>query len=122
MILADTLIWIDHFRRNEPRLQALLDRGDIIMHPFVLGEIALGSMASRRIVLGALDLLQHAIVASEAEVRAAIESRGLLGKGVGYVDAHLIASVLLTPGSKLWTRDKKLKEAAAILRLGADLP
>ncbi len=108
MILADTSVWIDHFRRAEPRLETLLLEGLVLMHPFVLGELALGSFANRAQVLGDLAALPMAAVAMEAEVMRFIETERLFGLGIGYVDAHLLAAVRLTPGVRLWTRDRRL--------------
>lgn len=123
MILVDTAIWIDHLHRSEPRLVELLDRNDVLVHPMVIAELALGSLANRSTVLGLLAHLPQARRASDAEVLAFIESRALFSKGLSLVDAHLLASTLLTPTALLWTRDKRLRAAAVELRISdeADL-
>ncbi len=112
MILVDTSIWIDHFARSEPRLIGLLDAEEVLVHPFVTGEIALGNLKQRAVILEALDALPSAVEATEAEVRLLVETEGLAGSGIGFVDAHLLASVRLTAGAALWTRDRRLKAVA----------
>ena len=121
MILVDTSVWIDHLRRGDPRLSALLNTQKVLTHPFVAGELALGSLRQRAIVLGALRDLPQAATANADEVLAFIESRALAGQGIGYVDVHLLASVALTPGILLWTRDKHLRAVAERLGSHADL-
>lgn len=122
MILADTTIWIDHFRKPNPEMQRLLDSGEIVMHPFVAAELALGSIRNRALALAELDALIEATTVRLYELRSLIEAHALFAKGIGLVDAHLIASCLITPGVKLWTRDKALGAAAAALGIRADLP
>lgn len=117
MILADTSVWVDHLSQGDLALAAALDRGQVLLHPFVLGEIALGTLRQRRVVLNALGDLPRATVATENEVLQAIDAKSLGGSGIGYVDAHLLASLLLTPGTMLWTRDKRLHGVAAALGL-----
>jgi predicted nucleic acid-binding protein len=117
MILADSAIWIDHFRKAEPAFASLLDAKEILIHPFVIGEIALGHITRRTEVLEYLVGLPRAVVAADEEVLPIIGQGGLVGSGVGYLDAHLLVSVMLTPGTKLWTRDKKLVKAAERLGL-----
>lgn len=112
MILADSSIWVDHFRRANPQLQRLLDAEEITMHPYIVMELALGSLKDRASTLADLDLIDRIEVAETAEVRGMIEARSLYSRGIGFVDAHLIASCLLTPGTELWTRDDRLKNAA----------
>jgi predicted nucleic acid-binding protein len=119
MILADTSVWISHFRATDPELTALLNSTSVLIHPFVIGELALGSFAKRTTILAQLKNLPPANTAAEDEVLAFIESQPLHGLGIGYIDAHLLASVMLTPGSKLWTRDKRLGAAAAKLQIAA---
>ena len=116
MILVDTSVWVDHLRRGDAQLTALLERGAVVMHPFVVGEIACGSLSDRSTVLELLQHLPLAAVASDAEVLGFIEHHQLHGKGIGYVDAHLLASAALTAGAKVWTRDKRLRMAAEDLR------
>lgn len=113
MILADTSIWIDHLRASDAELADLLTAGLVLAHPFIIGELALGSLKDRKIVIAAMQGLPQAPVASHVEVMALIESRRLFSLGIGYVDAHLIAATLLAPGSALWTRDRRLAAAAA---------
>lgn len=112
MILVDTSVWVDHLRRGDAQLAALLERSVVVMHPFVVGEISCGSLADRSTVLELLQDLPAAIVADHDEALAFIDRHALHGKGVGFVDVHLLASVALTHGAKLWTRDKRLKAAA----------
>lgn len=122
MILVDTSIWIDHLRVGDPGLARLLQEGHVLGHQWVTGELAMGQLAHRHEVLGLLDNLPQARLATAAEVVALIETRHLAGLGMGYVDAHLLASTLLTPGSRLWTRDKRLATAASDLGLAARSP
>lgn len=112
MILADTSVWVDHFRRGDAQLAGLLERGAVLIHPFVVGEIACGSLSDRSSILELLEDLPAAVVAETEEVLAFIERHVLHGKGLGYVDAHLLASAVLTEGASLWTRDKRLRIAA----------
>lgn len=119
MILADSSVWIDHIRRPDAELSAHLENRAIVCHPFVIGEIALGSIASRAAVIRELRRLQQLPVATIAEVAGLIEAEGLWGKGIGYVDAHLIASVRLAPGSVLMTRDLRLRAQAERMGLAA---
>lgn len=116
MILVDTSIWIDHLRASDERLTQLLEAGQVLAHPFVIGELALGNLRNRDAVLGALQDLPQAGVATEPEALRFIGENGLFGLGIGYIDAHLLAAVRLTPGALLWTRDKRL--AAACVQLG----
>lgn len=117
MILVDTSVWVDHLRAVDDKLAELLESGQVLGHPFVIGEIALGSLRQRHAVLGALQELPQAIVASDDEVLHLIDRELLLGQGIGYVDAHLIAAVRLTAGASLWTRDKRLHRIATKLAL-----
>jgi predicted nucleic acid-binding protein len=113
VILVDTSVWVDHLRASNAILAKLLGRNEALAHPFVTGEIALGNLRQRAAVLRALLRLPSAIVATDAEVLHFIEVRGLFGRGIGYVDAHLLAAASLTPGARLWTYDKRLLELAA---------
>lgn len=122
MILVDSSVWIDHLRNNDATLAALLDRGQILSHPFVIGEVSLGSLRQRATIIGALQDLPKAIVANDREVMAFIESQTLYGRGIGYIDAHLLASVRLTADTLLWTRDRRLKELAVYLGLAVSPP
>lgn len=116
MILVDTSVWIDHFRAADPQLVALLSSDSVLAHPFVIGEIALGSVAKRTEVLRHLNNLPVAITATHDEAMIFIDRHKLASTGVGYVDAHLLASAALTHGGALWTRDKTLRASA--LRCG----
>ena len=117
MILVDTSIWIDHLRQRDERLSKLLNLGQVLAHPFVIGELALGSLQNRAAILGALQDLPQAPVATESEVLSFIKQNALYGIGIGYIDAHLLAAVLLSPGATLWTRDKRLLAAGTGLGL-----
>ena len=119
MILVDTSVWVDHLRRAEEVLTDLLDREQVLTHPFVIGELALGHLRQRDAVLEALQDLHQAMVARDEEVLRAIEHERLFGLGLGYVDVHLLASVRLTPDASLWTRDRHLLAAAERLSLAA---
>lgn len=120
MILVDTSVWIDHLRAGDERLVRLLGEGQVLAHPFVIGELALGNLRNRDAVLGALQDLPQAGVGTETEVFHFIEEKALFGIGIGYIDAHLLAATLLTPGSRLWTRDKRLLAASAQLGIAAN--
>ncbi len=117
MILVDTSVWVDHFRGSDPELAGLLGAGRVLMHPFVKGELALGNLRARQTVLTDLSDLPQAKIAEDAEVLHLIGRDGLFGSGIGYVDAHLLASARLTIGASLWTHDKRLKAIAAQLDL-----
>ena len=119
MILVDTSIWTDHFRRSEAELVAYLGQGQVLAHPFVIGELALGHLHHRDAVLDALSGLPQAVVASDSEVLGFIARAELTGLGIGYIDAHFLAAVRLTPPARLATRDKRLHKAAE--RLGLSL-
>ncbi len=112
MILVDTSVWIDHLRQGDDALIKLLADGRVLIHPYILGEIALSHLRHRTTVLKALGALPSATVAQDGEVLQYIETTKLFGLGVGYVDAHLLASVRLTGGAFLWTRDRRLEAAA----------
>jgi hypothetical protein len=114
MILVDTSVWVDHFRKGDPKLLRHLMSGEVSTHPFVIAELALGSLANRKKKLTFLELLPEVTVARIEEVRRLIEAHLLFGKGIGFVDAHLIASTLLTPNTALWTRDRRLGEMAVL--------
>lgn len=122
MILVDSSIWIDHLRNGDPVMTAMLERGGVLAHPFVIGELALGTLRQRDVILSALHDLPKATVADDAEVMGFIARHGLGGRGIGYVDAHLLASARLTAGAALWTRDKRLHAVAADLAVAARDP
>lgn len=115
MILVDTSVWIDHLHRSDPLLVELLGRWSVIRHPMVVGELALGTLKNRRAVLDALGGLPVVTAASHEEVAVFVEAHALWGKGLSLVDAHLLASALLSPGTLLWTRDRRLRSAADTL-------
>ena len=117
MILVDTSIWIDHLRADNSALRRLLDAGRVLMHPFVIGELALGRMRQREMILAALSDLPRAELASDAEVLGFVDREALFGRRIGYVDVHLLASVRLTAGARLWTRDARLRDVAEELGL-----
>jgi len=116
MVLADTSVWIQHFRQGEPTLARCLSDGQILMHPFVSGELACGNMKDRNSILADLHELPSAELASTNEVLNLIEDRRLWGRGLGWIDMHLLASALLSHCA-LWTLDRRLGEAAAELEL-----
>ena len=122
MVLADTSIWIDHFRRADLRLAEFLENGDVAMHPLVIGELLLGHVPRIVEMIGDLNTLPKAMVASWEEVLKFISDRKLPGSGIGYVDAHLLAAAALTPETFVWTRDKRLHAAAQSLSLAAKVP
>lgn len=121
MILVDTSVWIDHLRYGDSSLVSLLNTGQVLAHPFVIGALALGSLRQRDVILDTLNNLPRAKIAADEEVLAFINQSKLVGLGVGYIDAHLLASARLTPGTLLWTRDKRLCAAANQLGLLAAL-
>jgi len=116
MILVDTSVWIDFLQRGNAELGARLHGGEVLVHPFVVGELALGGLKQRDSILEALKELPCMTVADHDEVLGFIDAHALHGTGIGFVDAHLLASVVLAPGSTLWTLDRRL--AAAATRLG----
>ena len=112
MILADTSVWIDHLRRGDSEFEALLNADEVLVHPFVIGELALGNLLRRAEVLRELSSLPAAPVATHAEVMEMVDRNTLYGRGIGYVDAHLLAAVRLRMGASLWTRDRRLHNVA----------
>lgn len=121
MILADTSVWIDHLRSGNEQLRKHLRDGSIAIHPFIIAELALGSLRDRVKTLALLDHLPKVRVAQIHEVRVAIEARSLYSRGIGLVDAHLIASVFISAPTLLWTRDKQLRKVAEDLGIHANL-
>jgi predicted nucleic acid-binding protein len=117
VILVDTSVWVDHLRAEDKTLVLLLDGGRVLTHPFVTGEIALGNLRQRRQVLGALSDLPQASMATDAEVLRFIDRYALFGRGVGYIDVHLLAAAQLVAGTALWTHDKRLHDVAEQLGL-----
>lgn len=117
MILVDTAIWIDHLRRSNDQLRGLLEQGRVLIHPHVIGEVALGNLRNRAAILNALQDLPQAVVATDAEVLRFVHQNTLYGIGIGYIDAHLLAAVALSPGARLWTVDQRLLAAGKSLGL-----
>jgi predicted nucleic acid-binding protein len=113
-VLVDTSVWIDHLRRDRSDLRAALEAGDVVCHPFVLGELACGTIRKRDEILSLLAALAQLTVADHAEVMLLVERHQLMGKGLGWIDAHLLASTKLVGGT-LWTLDGPLKKAARIV-------
>lgn len=111
MILVDTSVWVDHLRSGLPLLANLLQEGEVLIHPWVIGEIACGNLRNRNQVLNLLQGLPTAVVASDSEVLLLIERSNLMGRGIGYVDAHLQAAAKLSR-SGLWTQDRRLAALA----------
>lgn len=122
MILADTSIWIDHLRSRNQEMRRHLEQGQIVIHPFIIAELALGSLKDRAKALALLDLLPQVRVARASELRSMIEARRLYNLGIGLTDAHLIASVFIDTPTLLWTRDKRLRKVAEGLGIHASLP
>ncbi|MDB4883341.1 MAG: twitching motility protein PilT, partial [Gemmatimonadetes bacterium] len=117
MILADTSVWIDHLRRGDSRLAALLKGERLLMHPFVLGELACGDLRNRDELLELLGRMPLAASVSDAEAMRFIDRHQLMGRGVGIVNVHLLASTKLTCDARLWTRDQRLARLAEGLGL-----
>lgn len=117
MILVDTSIWIDHLRSGKAALSTALNSGQVLMHPFVLAELACGNLKSRNQVLELLGELPLAPTATDAEALAFIEHRALMGRGIGYIDAHLLAATALASSARLWASDKRLALIAKELEL-----
>lgn len=111
MVLVDTSVWIDHLRRGNPGLSALLEEGAVLCHPFVIGELACGNLGNRDEVLKLLGELPSVPMAEHDEVLHLLGENRLHGRGLGWVDAHLLASAMLG-GFRLWTRDRSLGRAA----------
>jgi hypothetical protein len=116
--LVDTSVWVDHFRRGDDTLAALLGEAAVQCHPFVLGELACGRLRQRQAILGLLANLPQLPVAEHEEVLTFVERHGLMGSGIGWIDAHLLAASRLT-GIPLWTKDRRLRTVAHRLGLAA---
>jgi predicted nucleic acid-binding protein len=119
MILVDTSVWIDHLARGDSELRSLLEDGEVLMHPYIVAEIALGSLNQRGETVGALQALPEIPLAQHVEVMAFLTNERLFGIGIGYVDLHLLAATRLAVGTRLWTRDRRLLQAALNLNLAA---
>ena len=117
MILVDTSVWVDHLRFKDEALVHLLVSNQVFTHPFVIGKLACGNLAGRGEILSRLKSLPAIPMATESEVLYFIEQNRLMGQGIGYVDAHLLAATAMTPPTRLWTRDKRLEAAASAMRL-----
>ena len=117
MILVDTSVWIDHLRWQDTRLSIALENGEVIMHPFVIGELACGNLRNRRELLSLWSNLPSAPAATDREALAFIDGNRLMGSGLGYIDVHLLASTALAGTATLWTKDRQLAAAAAKLNL-----
>jgi predicted nucleic acid-binding protein len=114
VIIVDTSVWIDHFHHSSIQLISFLEEGEVMTHPFIIGEIASGNLRNRSEVIGLFQALPHAASADNVEVLQFIEGQNLYGIGLGYIDLHLLASCKLE-GCRFWTRDKRLKNAATNL-------
>jgi predicted nucleic acid-binding protein len=121
MILVDTSVWIDHLRTGDAQLSERLNDGRVLIHPFVLGELACGNLGNRETVLSLLKNLPTAPLASDDEVLFFIDRNQLMGKGIGYIDVHILAAVSLANSGRLWTRDKRLHAVAMTLGLSHDV-
>lgn len=117
MILVDTSVWIDHLRKADPQLIQLLLSGMVVIHPFIMGEIACGNLKNRDEILNLLNNLSPVKEASNTEVNYLIESKELMGKGIGYTDVHLLTSCLINHSTTIWTRDKRLLKQATRLAI-----
>jgi predicted nucleic acid-binding protein len=120
MILVDTSVWIDHIRRPSQQLTDLISANEVVVHPFVIGELAMGNLSARGQFLRDLADLPGIEIAMDEEVIRYVDIHRLYGIGIGYIDVHLLTSVQLNPGSKFWTRDKRLAASAQRLGLAAD--
>lgn len=116
MVLVDTSVWVAHLQKGIGGLEARLNEGDVVCHPFIVGELACGNLKNRAEILSLLQTLPMAIHAAHEEVMHLIENYGLMGKGLGYIDMHLLASAMLTK-VRVWTLDKKLSTVSSKLRL-----
>ena len=114
MTLVDTSVWVAHLRAGSVRLSDLLREGQVLCHPFIIGELACGNLKNRAGIISLLEALPTAPTVEHEEVLAFIEARDLMGKGLGYIDVHLLAAALLG-GVRLWTLDRQLDRAAAEL-------
>ena len=115
MVLVDTSVWVSHFRETNDGLMELLNDGEVVCHPFVVGELACGNLKNRTGIIALLEALPTALVVDHEELLSFIETRKVMGKGLGYIDVHLLAAALLTDVS-LWTLDKKLDKVAGELQ------
>jgi predicted nucleic acid-binding protein len=112
VILADTSIWVEHLRTGRVGLTGELEQGTVLIHPFVIGELACGQLSNRAEVLDLLKRMPQVPTATDQEALEFIERRALMGRGIGYVDVHLLAATALSHGLRLWTRDRRLAALA----------
>ena len=120
MILVDTSVWIDHLRSPEPKLQELLSANEVLAHPLVAGELACGNITDRARFLRRMDAMPQVEERTHAEVRDFIGSENLMGRGIGFIDAHLLYSTLRHDDTLLWTRDARLSRIARELSVAYD--
>lgn len=120
MVLVDTSVWVEHFRRGKVGLETLLDRGEVLCHPFVAGELACGNLRNRSQILSLIETLPKVLLAEHEEVMLFIEKHRLMGKGLGYIDMHLLASAVLT-NVPLWTMDRKLGHVSSNMGIGPNM-
>ena len=118
MILVDTSVWVDHLRRGDTALALALNAGTVAVHPFVVGELACGQLKARQQILSLLASLPRMQPATDDETLYFLEHHRLHGRGLGYIDVHLLAAALLHTDTRLWTRDRRLKAVA--VELGVD--
>lgn len=116
MILVDSSIWIDHFRKAEPKLVELLGKEAVVVHPYVLGELACGTLRQRKEIISLLHALPQALKVDDDEILFFIEERRLFGRGIGLIDIHLLASCLIGE-HQLWTKDRRLKAIAGTMQI-----
>jgi predicted nucleic acid-binding protein len=121
VILVDTSVWATHIQREVPALSELLDAEKVLVHPFVIGELAMGNLRARQAWLYDLQKLPFASLADDHDVLALVEHRRLFGRGIGYIDAHLLAATLLSPGASLWSLDQRLSAAAMQMKIASPL-
>ncbi|GMR00845.1 MAG: type II toxin-antitoxin system VapC family toxin [Gammaproteobacteria bacterium] len=121
MILVDTSVWIDHFRSGDDELMQQLNNNNVLIHPFVLGELACGNLNKRKEVITLLNDLPKSSVATDSEVLFFIEQHKLMARGIGYIDTHLLAAVALDGSARLWTRDKHLRAVGDSLSLTCEM-
>ena len=121
MTLVDTSVWIDHLDRGVKAMNDLLEAQGVIMHAFVVGELAMGNLKSRHAIVADLLDMPSLSIATPREVLSFVEAYRLFERGIGYVDAHLLAAVQISPGCEFWTRDKRLRAAATDLGIASPL-
>jgi len=122
VILADTSVWIEHLRHGEPRLRAALEAERVLIHPFVIGELACGNLRARDSLLELLRRLPLVPTATDQEAHTLLHRRKLMGRGIGWIDVHLLASTALAAPARLWTHDRRLATIAAELKVAVTGP